>query len=477
MKIPYFFILFALTISKQSFAQYSTIKGEILNSKVDSIKLVLSGNGITKKTVNNKIAVVNGKFQSKFKISNPTYFYITDEVNYIGGLAEPDDNFTISYDLNNVFNTLKIEGKGSEKVSFSNRLNQLKPYKLIQRKVLNAIANNYPFDYLFNCVDSIGNVLLNELNAIKGLMKPQSYDLLLADIKATTMSTKYRSVGLLYHEGIDETLKKRKNQLTNSSYEYLRNILQFDSTLFKSASYTTEVFNILYAHHSNLLSEGKVEPGIANKYNYLEAHLPYSLRPPVFANFIQSDLYNIKNNEEIEELKKVIANTYSRVIDSLYRNNFESKLIDLTSLKSGMKAPDFILENEKGEKVSLSHFAGKVIFLDFWYAACGPCHLLFEDLKPLKKLYAQNENVVFLSISIDSKETWVNALKKYNIAGHHLFIGDLGMKNPIIESYKVNGYPSTYIIDAKGNIFSSHPSRKINELQEEIEAALKQNTK
>lgn len=476
MKNQFLFYLAIITSSINASGQSVSIKGQILNTTIDSIKVAFLGDGMDKKSVKNSIALINGKFNCNYKIAGPTYFYITDEINYIGGLIEQNDNITIDFNTDDVKNTLKIGGKGSEKVRLSYKINKLNLYRLLVSKTPTALKENYPFDYLFNFVDSIGNNLLAELQSIKSCMLPQSYSLLLGDIKGTIMANKYKSIGLLYHEGINETLVKRKNQLTKSSIQYINNILNFDSSLYHSQNYTSEVFNILFTNYSNLLFLREIEPGITNKYKYLNEHLPSKLRRPVLAKFIGEDLYNLKNSIEIDELSKVIANTYSRNSDSIYKKSFEVRLKNLLSLKNGMIAPDFELENEEGTKVTLASFRGKVIFLDFWYGACGPCHLLFNDLKPLKKLYEKNDDIVFLSVSIDSKETWLKALKKYAIAGQHLFTQNKGMGHPIIQSYNVLGYPTTYIIDAYGKIFSASPSRNIEDLHKEIEQALANKT-
>jgi peroxiredoxin len=303
-------------------------------------------------------------------------------------------------------------------------------------------------------------------------MLPQSYELLLGDIKATVLGNKYKSIGLLYHEGIEETLINRKNQLTNSSSQFIRNILQFDSSLYYSQAYITEVFNILFSNYSNLLFLKKIEPGITNKYKYLNVNLPSTLRRPIIAKFISEDLYKMKTIDEVKELREIIEKTYTKPSDSVYTYSIEAKMKTLFSIKNGMQAPGFELENERGEIVSLETFRGKVIFIDFWFEACGPCHILFNELKPIKKYYENNENIIFLSVSIDSKDTWLKALKKHEIAGQHLYTQNKGVGHPIINSYRVLGYPTTYIIDKNGKIFSANPSMNKIDLQNEIEQAL-----
>lgn len=138
-----------------------------------------------------------------------------------------------------------------------------------------------------------------------------------------------------------------------------------------------------------------------------------------------------------------------------------------------MNAPDFVLVNGNGEKITLSTFKGKVVYMDFWYAACGPCHALFKTLKPAKEYFSNNSNVVFLNISIDLEDVWKKSLIKYDITGYHAFTENKESNHPIIKTYKVAGYPTTCLIDKSGNIFNANPSNKPDELKKQIEDALK----
>ncbi len=137
-----------------------------------------------------------------------------------------------------------------------------------------------------------------------------------------------------------------------------------------------------------------------------------------------------------------------------------------------MDALDFVVENEKGEKVSLSTLKGKVLYLNFWFGACGPCHSLFQTLKPVKEHFSQNENVIFLCVSVDRKDVWETSLKKYKIDGLHVFTENKENNHPIIKTYKVGEYPTTCLIDGSGKIFMASTSNNPDELIRQIETAL-----
>jgi len=121
----------------------------------------------------------------------------------------------------------------------------------------------------------------------------------------------------------------------------------------------------------------------------------------------------------------------------------------------GKKAPDFKLEDFEGKKVTLNDLRGKVIYVNFWFSGNSACHNLFGKLRVVKDHFKDNPNVVFLTISVDSKELWSRTLISYKTQGYHCYTEGKGMEHPIISAYKVNKYPTTCIIDKTGNFYST----------------------
>jgi peroxiredoxin len=157
--------------------------------------------------------------------------------------------------------------------------------------------------------------------------------------------------------------------------------------------------------------------------------------------------------------------------DNAYRQYILKKTAAEREFRKGMAAPDFSLENDKGEKVTLQDYKGKVVFIDFWFAACMPCQQMFERLKPLKAKYAGNKDLVFLCVSIDEKGVWMKAKDK--VQAEHLYTDNKGRYHPVLKDYNIDGYPTAYIIGKDGLIFDEAPSGFPEQLQSQLEAALK----
>ncbi len=117
----------------------------------------------------------------------------------------------------------------------------------------------------------------------------------------------------------------------------------------------------------------------------------------------------------------------------------------------GEKAPDFTINDSKGNSVSLSEFKGKNIVLIFWASWCGPC---IKEMPEIIKFYEKNRDtaIVFIAVSLDEKkDSWLTAIEKHSIP----FINVSDLKGWMCEPaliYGVSGVPDNFLIDVNGNI-------------------------
>jgi thiol-disulfide isomerase/thioredoxin len=114
----------------------------------------------------------------------------------------------------------------------------------------------------------------------------------------------------------------------------------------------------------------------------------------------------------------------------------------------GQKAPEFTLPDFEGRPVSLSHYQGKVIVLDFWASWCAPCVAelpVFQDLH--ERYNGKGFEVVGVNLS-DQNPDIGGFLKEKNIHYTNL------VGNDSIEKLygPITGYPTTFIIDRNGTI-------------------------
>lgn len=136
---------------------------------------------------------------------------------------------------------------------------------------------------------------------------------------------------------------------------------------------------------------------------------------------------------------------------------------------------DFSFRDTSNRPVRISDFRGNFVFIDLWYSGCGECIVANKALRIVHEKL-KNENILFLSISVDScKEKWIESItnnaKATKIdpwAGRYypapgtviLNTGSSGYNNEFIKKYNPeNGYPKLMFVDPSGKLISDHPPR------------------
>ncbi len=114
-------------------------------------------------------------------------------------------------------------------------------------------------------------------------------------------------------------------------------------------------------------------------------------------------------------------------------------------VRVGQEAPDFELSGLSGRPVRLSHYRGQVVLLNFWATWCGYC----VGEMPLISEYAQryvNEMVV---LAVSEGES-AQVVQSFVDVHPFPFIFVLDPSYRLNRPYRLEGYPTTYFIDAAG---------------------------
>lgn len=122
-----------------------------------------------------------------------------------------------------------------------------------------------------------------------------------------------------------------------------------------------------------------------------------------------------------------------------------------TGLAQAEKAPDFNVPSAMGE-ISLGKLRGHVVYLDFWASWCVPCRKSFPWLNEMQVRYDKS-GLKIIAINLDEERQLADSfLKKYPAK----FTVGFDPKGKSASAYGLRGMPSSYLIDRKGQLLSSH---------------------
>src|SRR5699024_3825065 len=122
---------------------------------------------------------------------------------------------------------------------------------------------------------------------------------------------------------------------------------------------------------------------------------------------------------------------------------------DEVGTELGQMAPDFELETlEEDTVVRLSDLQGERVIVNFWATWCAPCR---EEIPDFQKLY-DSEEVEILAVNMTESEKSEDDVIEFVDEFAMTFPVLLDVDSEVSETYQVQAYPTTYMIDSNGHI-------------------------
>ena len=120
-------------------------------------------------------------------------------------------------------------------------------------------------------------------------------------------------------------------------------------------------------------------------------------------------------------------------------------------------ATDFTLEDQNGNRWSLSDLKGKIVLLNFWATWCGPCQAEMPEFQKLYDRFGTEGQVIVLSIASTTLENQdeqmtKDVVLKYIYSQEYTYPILFDNDGMVWQAYKQDYIPANYFIDTHGDI-------------------------
>ena len=193
---------------------------------------------------------------------------------------------------------------------------------------------------------------------------------------------------------------------------------------------------------------------------------------------------NVFDSEEVSsEVEETVEEPVPDVEEEIVSDS-EEEIVDEEAVSDSeedasdpIPAPDFTLVDQYGETHSLSDYKGQIIFLNFWATWCPPCR---EELPYIEELYreyqeAGDDSVAFVGVTFPGlgSEKDVEGVKAFLTENEYTFPVLMDESADLAESYYITAFPTTFIIDADGNVLGYIPGGMTKDIMEDVIAQAK----
>ena len=164
-----------------------------------------------------------------------------------------------------------------------------------------------------------------------------------------------------------------------------------------------------------------------------------------------------------------ISNNLSSKPQDTVENNEDTSSKDDSTINL-QPALDFELQDQYGNTHTLADYEGKVIFLNFWATWCGPCKAELPDIQKLYEKYKDSEDVVILGVAAPDygNEGSIAEITTFLEENELTYPVLMDERQQLFYGYGISAFPTTFMIDADGNVYGYVQGQISYEFMEDI---------
>lgn len=398
--------------------------------------------------------------------------------------VEKGDSLTIIKPKKDVVNTIKITGKGADKLNYLTIDNSFFSYERLIYPKLRSDEFNSELEFK-NYFDSIYAVRINliEGNASTPFHIKRHFKTSLIAEKSRYLLRHLEKRNLILHGSFDYFYPD------SAYYSFKSELAQIDSNEINTK--LSALANILLNHKARLALRDSGNDNFhslkANwKFDYL-TEMPDCIWKDVSILASTGDYSLDMLNEDflvnLERANEQLKNSFST---DVYRTMYDAEIEGYLKLAPGQKAPIFEFPDSMDINRKLSDYKGKIVYVDFWGTWCGACINEIPEALRLQEKY-KNDSIAFVYVAMEYKSSSVDHWKNFiagkdedfgdklnykRFPGEHLIAEDF-RNNPELTPYQLSMAPTYALIDHHGKIVNARAKRP-KDIDEQLDELLQQ---
>ena len=174
------------------------------------------------------------------------------------------------------------------------------------------------------------------------------------------------------------------------------------------------------------------------------------LRPEEAEEKFKSGIYKVEafvNDNDVFKLAYLTKIKEEKMQEMM--QNLQNQSTSFDAALKGKPLPDFVFKDILGNTYTPEDIKGKVVVINFWFMSCAPCIEEMPELNKLVEEYENNNDVLFLALTLDEKGPMLNKFLETNVFNYNIVPDS---KDYIMKKLQVPTFPTHIVLDKNSNV-------------------------